>query len=191
MLLQAAADGDYDALRIALKKGANINHADVTGSTALTRATICGHLEIVAVLLNNHLRKQKKAAAESKRGDLKVNLEHTDNKSLTALAWAARYGRIEIIRALLAHGANVEAEGVCGWTPLVWAKRNKHPHAMRLLTQHGEERLFDVVCVRVFVCVYVCVCVRACLVLSFCVSLPSPAPIQPITHENDECMICT
>ena len=53
---------------------------------------------------------------------------------------AARAGRADVVRALLSHGANVNAkENVRGQTALMWAVSQRHPDVVRALVEHGVD----------------------------------------------------
>ena len=56
-----------------------------------------------------------------------------DAHGMTALMLAAVGGHAAAIAALLEAGAEVDAKGNDGRTALMWAEKNKHEHAARLL----------------------------------------------------------
>jgi serine/threonine-protein phosphatase 6 regulatory ankyrin repeat subunit B len=71
-----------------LSNGADINARDKEGTTALLRATIKGHTEIVKLLLENK------------------NLD--TKQKLTAMMWAERQGHTEIARLLRQAGVSID-----------------------------------------------------------------------------------
>ena len=56
---------------------------------------------------------------------------------MTPLAWAANKGGFDSAKALLQHGADVNAANCDGWTPLHWAAHSGHPNIVQLLLSHG------------------------------------------------------
>jgi len=86
-LLEAAGKGNFQEVQRLVREGADINIRDKEGTTALTRATMVGHTEIVKFLLNN-------TSLDSKQ-------------KLTALMWAERRGHAEITQFLKEAGVNI------------------------------------------------------------------------------------
>jgi len=64
-----------------------------------------------------------------------VNTPRRDG--MTLLHHAAREGRLDWAAALLALGADVNAEDEGGWTPLFHATVNGHARLVTLLRRHG------------------------------------------------------
>mmetsp|Transcript_31197 Transcript_31197/g.100091 ORF Transcript_31197/g.100091 Transcript_31197/m.100091 type:complete len:447 (+) Transcript_31197:1073-2413(+) len=59
----------------------------------------------------------------------------------TALHWAAHEGHVEAIRALVAHGANLEARNEASHTPLMAAIHWGHKDAVQVLVEAGGDLL--------------------------------------------------
>jgi ankyrin repeat protein len=99
--------GQFEAIKLILAHGGNINAADGNGMTALHMASQQGNKELAALLLENGAQ----VNAESKSLDTPLNLA-VDSKS------------IGTIQLLLDHGANPDARAnTTGFTPLykaVW-----------------------------------------------------------------------
>ena len=60
-----------------------------------------------------------------------------NRRAETPLTAAAQNGDIEQITRLLASGASVDEAGSYGLTPLIWAARQGHVAAVRVLLKHG------------------------------------------------------
>ena len=87
-LLEAALQGNEDAVRQALKKGAQINVRDRNGKTALILAAENGHLPIIQLLLD-------------KGAD--INMKAYNGK--TALSVAAAQGHEKVVETLAKAGS--------------------------------------------------------------------------------------
>jgi hypothetical protein len=109
-LLDAAVQGDADAVRILLATGANVHAQD---DRALDWAARDGHTETVKALL---------AAG--------ANVRSGDDGALRA---AASGGHTETVRVLLAHGANVGAHDNIA---LCWATVNGDAETTQVLAKH-------------------------------------------------------
>jgi hypothetical protein len=92
-LLEAAGNGDSNAVGEALKSGANVNARDRYKQSALNIAAENGHLDAVAILL---------AAG--------ADLENTDVADKTPLMAAAFAGQIKVVELLLRHGAVINRD---------------------------------------------------------------------------------
>lgn len=85
-----------------LEKGADVNIADIRGSTPLHRAASKGLLSVVKLLLN--------------RDDIKINFK--DAYGATALHLACEEDREQTALLLVEHGADIETKNRDGQTPL-------------------------------------------------------------------------
>lgn len=153
----AAMRGDRDAVRAALARKADVNIAQVDGSTALHWAVERDDVELADVLI----RAGANVKAVTREGvaplqlaaingsapmidrllkagaDPKARLTQTGD---TALMMAARTGKVDAIRVLLEAGADLNAtETWGGTTPLMWAVAEGHGAAARMLIEAGAD----------------------------------------------------
>lgn len=153
----AAMRRDRDAVRAALARKADVNAAQVDGTTALHWAVEHDDLEMTDLLL----RAGARVAARTREGVIPIQLAAINgsgrmldrllkagadpNSPLTrtgdtALMMAARTGNTEAVRVLVEAGANVNArETWGGTTPLMWAVSQGHADAARLLMAAGAD----------------------------------------------------
>jgi len=153
----AAMRGDRGAVRAALARKADVNVAQVDGTTALHWAVEQDDLEIVDLLL----RAGARVSARTREGVTPLQLAAINgsapmldrllkagadpNAALTpagdtALMMAARTGKTDAIRVLAEAGANVNAkEGWGGTTPLMWAVSEGHGEAAKVLIAAGAD----------------------------------------------------
>ncbi|KAG5228591.1 hypothetical protein OIU76_018036 [Salix suchowensis] len=71
--------------------------------------------------------------------DVNVPAWGPKSKGLTALHLAAQGGHLDIMDELLERGANIDARtlGVCGWTPLHRAAKERKKEAVKFLIENG------------------------------------------------------
>jgi ankyrin repeat protein len=154
-LVDAAKDGNKDAVRALLQKKADVNAAEADGSTALHWASYRDDLDSADLLI----RAGAKVNASSDLGAtplwaacqngsaamVRRLLEAGANPNLaliageTPLMVAARSGYAGIVEQLLAKDANVSARGARGQTALMWAVAQKHPDVVKVLLAHGAD----------------------------------------------------
>ncbi len=144
-----------------LKAGANVNHQDEYGNTALRYASRYNNIEIVRLLLkfraNVNLQNNDGWTAlitASMRGDVEIvrlllkfraNVDLQSNLTgNTALIFASDLhyfasggNYIEIVRLLLENGANVNHQNKFGKTALWFARDRGHTGIERLLKEAG------------------------------------------------------
>ena len=148
-----ANEGLVETVRALVEAGAEVNHADNEGLTALHGAAAYGHVEVTKALLE--------AGAEVNRADnegytalhraaenchvevIKVLLEagaevdHANNEGVTALFGAAEGGHVEVIKVLLEAGAAINHAANNGHTPLASARAKQQEAAAQALMQAG------------------------------------------------------
>ena len=156
-IADAAQRGDRATVRAALARKADVNVAQIDGSTALHWAVERDDLEMAELLI----RAGARVAARTREGVTPLQLAATNgnapmidrllkagadaNAALTAggdtaVMMAARTGKPDAIRALLEAGANVNAkENWGGTTALMWAVSEGHADAARLLLSAGAD----------------------------------------------------
>jgi ankyrin repeat protein len=124
-LHKAAEQGHMLAMRLLLKRGANVNAqipCENTTSTVLESAVEHGQEVTVNSLLDNGAEIDQKAGG-----------------GRTALHCAAQYGHEAIVQLLLKEGASVEARDNRGLTPFNYAAIDAHEAVMDLLLDNGAE----------------------------------------------------
>jgi ankyrin repeat protein len=115
-LIDAAKEGDLDAVKDLLHRGAEVDASSEKGKTALHYAAANGHVETVKFLLEHG-----------------AQVDARDKQWRTPLMLAAIYGCNHTIQALLSAGADTHARTLVGNTPLIYAENNEHPLAAALL----------------------------------------------------------
>jgi ankyrin repeat protein len=150
-LADAAMNRNKAAVRSLLLKKADVNAAQVDGTTALHWAVRADDLETADLLI----RAGANVSAANREGVMPMQLAAINgsavmierlikaggdpNASLskfndTALMLAARTGKVDAIKVLLDHGAQVNAvETWGGTTPLMWAVSERNIDAVKLL----------------------------------------------------------
>jgi ankyrin repeat protein len=121
-LIAACAYKQEAVAKLLCTLGADINHTDSHGFTALAAAANEGcDVSLLCFLLQQ-------------RG---VNINGTDNKGNTAVALAAGRGNIAAVELLLAHGADASIKNLRGQCAMFAAVGRGHLHIVQLLLQHG------------------------------------------------------
>jgi ankyrin repeat protein len=152
-LVEAAQANDRDLVRTLLDQHVDVNTPQGDGATALHWSVYWDDPAISDVLIRaganvnaaNELGVTPLALASS--GPMAgMLLDAGSNPNLVTvtgespLMAAARAGRADMVRALLEHGANVDAkENVRGQTALMWAVSQRHPEVVRALLQRGAD----------------------------------------------------
>ncbi|XP_029991589.1 protein phosphatase 1 regulatory subunit 12A isoform X2 [Sphaeramia orbicularis] len=101
VFMAACSAGDREEVAVLLRQGADINHANIDGLTALHQACIDENAEMVQFLVES--------GSDVNRGD---------NEGWTPLHAAASCGFIQIAKYLIEHGAHVGAVNSEGELPL-------------------------------------------------------------------------
>jgi ankyrin repeat protein len=121
-LIQAAKSGDVAEIRRLISNGVNVNATDSSGFTALMSAVVDA-TDAVPDLLS--------AGA---------NVNTKDNvEGATALTIACQRKNLQVIKALVNHGANVNAISKYGQTPLMTAAGTCSEPVVRYLLQNGAK----------------------------------------------------
>ncbi len=153
----AAMRGDADAVRQLVADGADVNTPQGDGTTALHWAAEKGDTEILEILLygganteavtrNGAYTPLHLASAVGMTGAIEILLDagadvhHGSATGVTALHFGASSGSAETVRALLRHGADVDAqESVWGQTPLIFAAAGGRLEAVTALADAGAD----------------------------------------------------
>jgi serine/threonine-protein phosphatase 6 regulatory ankyrin repeat subunit B len=120
-LVEAAWNGDLQAVKDALEAGADINQRNEMGWPALIGSAMNGHIDVVKYLLE-------------KGAD--VNAE---NKGTTALMCAAMNGHVDAVKFLIKHDADVNAEDAKGNTVVKYATSRGQHEIVEILVEAGAE----------------------------------------------------
>lgn len=155
-MMQAVEYGNPDAVRVLLKRGADLDAMDFGGNlTPLILAINKRDIDLVSLLLTSGAdvkrtdkRKQAPihiAAAGGFTRIVALLLDHgspVDVKNcqgVTPLMSACEYGHNDLVRLLLKRGADIEATSKCGWSPLFYAVFYGHHDVSRLLIDSGAD----------------------------------------------------
>ena len=153
----AAARGDKSAVRALIDKKADVNAAQVDGTTALHWVAQADDVETATLLL----KAGAKAMAANQAGATPLLLASINGSAAmietlagagadvnapltrsgdTALMIASRAGKVAAVRVLLDHGAQVNAKESWGdTTALMWAVSERHPDVAKLLVERGAD----------------------------------------------------
>jgi len=152
-LVEAAQAQDHDAVRALLQQHVDVTVQQGDGATALHWAAYWDD-PVTADLL---IRARANVNAANELGVTPLALASSGamaemllaagaNPNLVTstgespLLAASRAGRTDMVKALLEHGANVNAkENVRGQTALMWAVSQRHPEVVRTLLEHGAD----------------------------------------------------
>jgi ankyrin repeat protein len=127
-LMKATEEGDQEAVKSLIAKGADVNEADKNGRTPLLKAVVRGHFEVVQILL--------------KEG---ADINHTDNLGNTALHLSIMFDEDQIALLLVENGADLSIQtkygdvSTIGFTPLMWAVKNCNVETARILLEAGAD----------------------------------------------------
>jgi ankyrin len=154
-LVEAAKNGDREAVRTLLGRRVDVNAADADGATALHWASYRDDLESTELLLRagaqvnaaNDLgvtplwAASQNGSAAMVRRLLRAGAD--PNAALlageTPLMVAARSGYPAVAEQLLAAGANPNARAARGQTALMWAVAQRHPETVLVLLANGAD----------------------------------------------------
>ena len=154
-LVEAAKNGDREALRALVQKKVDANTADADGTTALHWASYRDDLESAGLLIRaganvnatNDLGATPLWIA-SENGSVaivKALLQSGANPNLalllgeTPLMVASRSGKAEVAEQLLLNGAKVDARAARGQTALMWAVAQQHLDVVQVLLAKGAD----------------------------------------------------
>lgn len=154
-LADVAEKHDPAGVRALVESGADVNAAQVDGTTALHWAAFHDDAELVALLLKAGAAVNAanlygvpplaQAAINGNAAIVKLLLEAGADANVkmkggeTALMLATRSGNVEAVKALLAKGADPNARERLGQTALMWAAAEGHLEAVRALIAAGAD----------------------------------------------------
>jgi ankyrin repeat protein len=154
-LLDAARNGDREALRALLQKGTSVDVAEADGTTALHWASYRDDLESAGLLIRagakvnaaNDLGATPLWTASLNGSEAMVrqllSAGANPNAALlageTPLMVASRSGKPAVVEQLIAKGANVNAHAARSQTALMWAVSQQHADVVSVLLAHGAD----------------------------------------------------
>jgi uncharacterized protein len=154
-VVAAAKDGNREALRTLVQQRADVNAADVDGTTALHWASHRDDLDSVSLLL--HAGADVNASTDLGATPLWLACENASpavvtrllaagadpNRPLlrgeTPLMTASRSGSAIVVEQLLRKGARIDARAGRGQTALMWAAAQQHAAVVEVLLRHGAD----------------------------------------------------
>ncbi len=155
VLIDAAKNGDIEAVKQHLAAGADVNAKTGDGTTPLHNAAVYGHNEVAELLIANGAEVNAIIVSGRNQGKTPVDLAIWRKKTATAdllrthggktseelnvLIDAAKNGDIEAVKQHLAAGADVNAKTGDGTTPLHNAAVYGHNEVAELLIANGAE----------------------------------------------------
>jgi ankyrin repeat protein len=122
LVADAVMNRDAAALRALLQKKADVNAAQVDGSTALHWAVYHDNIQAADLLL---------AAG--------ANVKAVTREGATPLSMATLYGSVPMVERLLKAGADAKERGPNGETMLMFAARNGNPRLVELFVNAGVD----------------------------------------------------
>jgi uncharacterized protein len=155
-LINAAARGDLEVVKVLVQRGADVNVKDKQGYTALFHAIEAMYDDVALVLLSQpgldpnarglngstallkYVWRDRKDAVEKlleHRAD--VNAQDADGDA--PLHGAAQNGNVEILNLLLDKGADPNVKNKLGGTPLMWAAVFGNETAAERLLERGAD----------------------------------------------------
>jgi ankyrin repeat protein len=146
-LIQAVLQGRIQDVGRLLDKGADANHRDKFGRTALTHAAEAGHLEVMGLLLEAGAQVKADDAALFQaccKGGLPVartlfrHLPDAHSRDMFLVA-AATEASLDVVSFLIDRGADVNAADSHGWTALMMASMEGHLEIARFLLNKGAQ----------------------------------------------------
>jgi len=154
-LLDAAKNGDAEAVRALLQKKVDVNAAEGDGTTALHWASYRDDLESVDLLIRAGARVNAatdlgvtplwNASVNASEPMVRRLLQAGADPNAALLAGetpvmaAARSGSPALVELLAAKGANVNAHGARGQTALMWAVAQQHADVVKALVAHRAD----------------------------------------------------
>ena len=156
-IVDAAIQGNRDAVRAFLKDGADVNTSQPDGMTSLHWAAQKGDVDLAKTLLyaganvkaTTRIGGYTPLLIASKGGNAAMietlaaggaDVNAATTSGTTALMFASQAGNADAVKALLAHGANVNAkEKVKGETALAFAAAYGRADVIRVLTARGAD----------------------------------------------------
>ena len=154
-LIEAAKEGDWEAVRSLLEQGAEVTATAPDGATALHWASYWDDVETAELLIRagadvnaaNDLGAASLwvASLNGSSSMVRTLLEAGADPNAALLSGevpvmtAARTGNPEVVERLLAAGADPNARAVRAQTALMWAASQRHSDAVGVLLEYGAD----------------------------------------------------
>ncbi len=120
-LFGAAKTRNMGLLRQLISEGANVNHQNFNGETALHIAASLGNLQMVQYLISQG------ANVNAKTGTLWMPIHH-----------AIRFDHAKVAHLLISHKASLSGKTIDGFTALDFAKKSKNPQIQSIVKKYGH-----------------------------------------------------
>ena len=120
-LFGAAKSRNLTLLKQLVAEGANVNHQNFNGETALHIAASLGNLQMVQYLIG--------------RG---ANLHARTGTQWMPIHHALRFNHIRVANYLISRKASLTQKTIDGFTPLDFAKKSKNPHIQAIAKKYGR-----------------------------------------------------
>jgi ankyrin repeat protein len=147
-LVFAVRSGNPESVRILLEAGGDVNDAASDGTSVLVVAIVNAHWELAASLLDRGADPNKGAPGSSPL-HAAIRVRNPDMVALPDPVPTGSLGSFDLIKALVAHGANVNAPAskgqtstflnLTGATPFLLAAFKNDVTLMRFLREHGAD----------------------------------------------------
>jgi ankyrin repeat protein len=146
-LYYAIWDNNQDLVRFLLSKGADVNNTPKGEYPPLHYAVWEKNISIVKILMEHGARFDaqdrdsstafREAASQGSKAILQLFVAKGADAS--TLPIAACMGDMERVKALVAHGADINAPDELGWTPLYWAVATAQTEVAEFLIAQGAD----------------------------------------------------
>ncbi|MCK5813377.1 MAG: ankyrin repeat domain-containing protein [Cocleimonas sp.] len=119
-LFGAAKSRNLNLLKQLVAEGANVNHQNFNGETALHIAASLGNLQMIQYLIG--------------RG---ANLHARTGTQWMPIHHAIRFNHVRVANYLISRKASLTQKTIDGFTPLDFAKKSKNPHIQAIARKYG------------------------------------------------------
>ena len=136
-LMNAAMNGNVQAVKLLIEKGADPSLKDNSGLNSLHFAAIGGDTDIIS-LIHTRMPDIESLNGEGERG---ANATYEDKGGWNALHSAAYNGDAETIDYILTHVQAIESKTADGETPLIIAVRHQKLQGVKCLLEKGANPL--------------------------------------------------
>ena len=149
-LHMAAVKGHNKVAELLIAKGANVNTSGrLIGTTPLDSAALLGHKEMVELLIDSgaDINPQiitgetplQRAEQRGHSAIVEILRKHGGKAGEVTLQLAILKGQKDVAKSLITGGADVNAKGLLGRTPLDWAIIGGKNELANLLRKHGAK----------------------------------------------------